>query len=278
MAEETTTLKVSVKGKETFDRFKVDRGLSQAEAFDALVQIMAEREFSTVHPSHAATLEAIDTLFAKVRAAVEGTIVASEEAVAKVQAESDRRVDAYKAKADEIAMQLADFKQLAAEHADMVEQLETTRELLVQNRARVSELEAEREAVMEREAEAEAAVMASVQAEKSRLEAEMAVEKCRAELAEGRSAAELAARELAHVEERALSLEGDLDRMRIERDSARDELASLRAEMAGLKGQVALLQNLLKSADARELLLAIPEVSGRANIADDPTKTFQGRA
>lgn len=284
-----TTINVSAASKKAFDDFKKARGFSNAaDAFDAVVKILVEQEFNSAHPDHAAALDAVDELFAKVRKSVEGVIISSEESVAKVQAKADKDVSIYQEKLDDLTGRLSALDEVEEENKDLMKELEATQELLIQereltarNRDRIVELEAEREAVKSREAEAEAAIAARAEAEKCQLAAEKVAEEAKAALAAVQAEAEkaairaaadlkaaqdesnaqkhLAASEVAHANDRASNaegranvLEGELDRVRDERNASRSEVAALKAEVAGLERQIALMQDLLKPAPAQE--------------------------
>lgn len=284
-----TTINVSAASKKAFDDFKKARGFSNAaDAFDAVVKILVEQEFNSAHPDHAAALDAVDELFAKVRKSVEGVIISSEESVAKVQAKADKDVSIYQEKLDDLTDRLSVLDEVENENKGLIKELETNQDLLIQereltaqNRDRIAELEAERESVKAREADAEAAIAAAAEAEKAQLAAEKTAEKAKADLAAvqaasdkaavqaasdlkaatdaAKAAADLAASELAHASDRAAkaegraeALEGELARVRDERNASRSEVAALRAEVSGLERQIALMQDLLKPAPAQE--------------------------
>lgn len=284
-----TTISVSAASRKALEDFKEARGYATVpEAFDAVVKILAEQEFNSAHPDHAAALDAVDELFAKVRKSVEGVIISSEESVAKVQAKADKDVSIYQEKLDDLTGRLSTLDEVEEENKDLMKELEATQELLIQereltarNRDRIVELEAEREAVKSREAEAEAAIAARAEAEKCQLAAEKVAEEAKAALAAVQAEAEkaairaaadlkaaqdesnaqkhLAASEVAHANDRASNaegranvLEGELDRVRDERNASRSEVAALKAEVAGLERQIALMQDLLKPAPAQE--------------------------
>ncbi len=282
-----TTISVSAASRKALEDFKEARGYATVpEAFDAVVKILAEQEFNSAHPDHAAALDAVDELFAKVRKSVEGVIISSEESVAKVQAKADKDVSIYQEKLDDLTGRLSVLDEVEEENKGLIKELEATQELLIQereltarNRDRIAELEAEREAVKAREADAEAAIAAATEAEKAQLAAEKTAEKAKADLASVRAEAEkaaiqaaadlkaaqdesnaqkhLAASEVAHANDRASNaegranvLEGELSRVRDERNESRAEVAALKAEVAGLERQLALMQDLLKPASA----------------------------
>lgn len=284
-----TTISVSVASRKALEDFKEARGYATVpEAFDAVVKILVEQEFNSAHPDHAAALDAMDELFAKVRKSVEGIIISSEESVAKVQAKADKDVSIYQEKLDDLTGRLSVLDEVEEENKGLMKELEATQELLIQereltaqNRDRIAELEAERESVKAREAEAEAAVAAKAEAEKCQLAAEKVAEEAKAALAAVRAEAEksaiqaaadlkaaqdesnaqkhFAASEVAHANDRASNaegranvLEGELGRVRDERNASRSEVAALKAEVAGLERQIALMQDLLKPAPAQE--------------------------
>lgn len=283
-----TTISVSAASRKALEDFKEARGYATVpEAFDAVVKILVEQEFNSAHPDHAAALDAMDELFAKVRKSVEGIIISSEESVAKVQAKADKDVSIYQEKLDDLAGRLSILDEVEEENKGLAKELEATQELLIQereltarNRDRIVELEAERESVKAREAEAEAAIAAKAEAEKYQLAAEKVAEEAKA-LAAVRAEAEksaiqaaadlkaaqdesnaqkhLAASEVAHANDRASNaegranvLEGELARVRDERNASRSEVAALKAEVSGLERQIALMQDLLKPAPAQE--------------------------
>ncbi|WP_302756385.1 hypothetical protein [Collinsella intestinalis] len=284
-----TTISVSAASRKALEDFKEARGYATVpEAFDAVVKILVEQEFNSAHPDHAAALDAMDELFAKVRKSVEGIIISSEESVAKVQAKADKDVSIYQEKLDDLAGRLSILDEVEEENKGLAKELEATQELLIQereltarNRDRIVELEAERESVKAREAEAEAAIAAKAEAEKYQLAAEKVAEEAKAALAAVRAEAEksaiqaaadlkaaqdesnaqkhLAASEVAHANDRASNaegranvLEGELARVRDERNASRSEVAALKAEVSGLERQIALMQDLLKPAPAQE--------------------------
>lgn len=284
-----TTISVSAASRKALEDFKEARGYATVpEAFDAVVKILVEQEFNSAHPDHAAALDAMDELFAKVRKSVEGIIISSEESVAKVQTKADKDVSIYQEKLDDLTGRLSALDEVAEENKGLMKELEATQELLIQereltaqNRDRIAELEAERESVKAREAEAEAAIAAKAEAEKAQLAAEKTAEKAKADLAAVRAEAEksaiqaaadlkaaqdesnaqkhLAASEVAHANDRASNaegranvLEGELARVRDERNASRSEVAALKAEVSGLERQIALMQDLLKPAPAQE--------------------------
>lgn len=284
-----TTISVSAASRKALEDFKEARGYATVpEAFDAVVKILVEQEFNSAHPDHAAALDAMDELFAKVRKSVEGIIISSEESVAKVQTKADKDVSIYQEKLDDLTGRLSALDEVEEENKGLMKELEATQELLIQereltaqNRDRIAELEAERESVKAREAEAEAAIAAKAEAEKCQLAAEKVAEEAKAALAAVRAEAEksaiqaaadlkaaqdesnaqkhLAASEVAHANDRASNaegranvLEGELGRVRDERNASRSEVAALKAEVAGLERQIALMQDLLKPAPAQE--------------------------
>lgn len=284
-----TTISVSAASRKALEDFKEARGFATVpEAFDAVVKILVEQEFNSAHPDHAAALDAVDELFAKVRKSVEGVIISSEESVAKVQAKADKDVLIYQEKLDDLTGRLSVLDEVEEENKGLAKELEATQELLIQereltarNRDRIVELEAERESVKAREAEAEAAIAAKAEAEKYQLAAEKVAEEAKAALAAVRAEAEksaiqaaadlkaaqdesnaqkhLAASEVAHANDRASNaegranvLEGELARVRDERNASRSEVAALKAEVSGLERQIALMQDLLKPAPAQE--------------------------
>lgn len=277
-----TTISVSAASRKALEDFKEARGYATVpEAFDAVVKILVEQEFNSAHPDHAAALDAMDELFAKVRKSVEGIIISSEESVAKVQTKADKDVSIYQEKLDDLTGRLSALDEVAEENKGLMKELEATQELLIQereltaqNRDRIAELEAERESVKAREAEAEAAIAAKAEAEKAQLAAEKTAEKAKADLAAVRAEAEKSAIQAAadlkaaneaakavaerltgdvsrvkefasRTEGRAEALEADLGRVRDERDAARSELAAAKAKAEALEQQVAMLRELM---------------------------------
>ena len=277
-----TTISVSAASRKALEDFKEARGYATVpEAFDAVVKILVEQEFNSAHPDHAAALDAMDELFAKVRKSVEGIIISSEESVAKVQTKADKDVSIYQEKLDDLTGRLSALDEVAEENKGLMKELEATQELLIQereltaqNRDRIAELEAERESVKAREAEAEAAIAAKAEAEKAQLAAEKTAEKAKADLAAVQAEAEKSAIQAAadlkaaneaakavaerltgdvsrvkefasRTEGRAEALEADLGRVRDERDAARSELAAAKAKAEALEQQVAMLRELM---------------------------------
>lgn len=277
-----TTISVSAASRKALEDFKEARGYATVpEAFDAVVKILVEQEFNSAHPDHAAALDAMDELFAKVRKSVEGVIISSEESVAKVQAKADKDVSIYQEKLDDLTGRLSVLDEVEEENKGLMKELEATQELLIQereltaqNRDRIAELEAERESVKAREAEAEAAIAAKAEAEKCQLAAEKVAEEAKAALAAVRAEAEKSAIQAAadlkvaneatkavaerltsdvsrvkefasRTEGRAEALEADLGRVRDERDAARAELAAAKAKAEALEQQVAMLRELM---------------------------------
>ena len=277
-----TTISVSAASRKALEDFKEARGYATVpEAFDAVVKILVEQEFNSAHPDHAAALDAMDELFAKVRKSVEGIIISSEESVAKVQTKADKDVSIYQEKLDDLTGRLSVLDEAEEENKGLIKELEATQELLIQereltaqNRDRIAELEAERESVKAREAEAEAAIAAKAEAEKCQLAAEKVAEEAKAALAAVRAEADkaamqaaadlkaatdkaeaqkrLAASEVAHANDRAANAEGravalgdELARVRSERDASRADLAAAKAKAEGLEQQVAMLRELM---------------------------------
>lgn len=277
-----TTISVSAASRKALEDFKEARGYATVpEAFDAVVKILVEQEFNSAHPDHAAALDAMDELFAKVRKSVEGVIISSEESVAKVQTKADKDVSIYQEKLDDLTGRLSVLDEVEEENKGLMKELEATQELLIQereltaqNRDRIAELEAERESVKAREADAEAAIAAKAEAEKCQLAAEKVAEEAKAALAAVRAEAEKSAIKAAadlkvaneagkaiaerltsdvsrvkefasRTEGRAEALEADLGRVRDERDAARAELAAAKAKAEALEQQVAMLRELM---------------------------------
>lgn len=277
-----TTISVSAASRKALEDFKEARGYTTVpEAFDAVVKILVEQEFNSAHPDHAAALDAMDELFAKVRKSVEGVIISSEESVAKVQTKADKDVSIYQEKLDDLTGRLSVLDEVEEENKGLMKELEATQELLIQereltaqNRDRIAELEAERESVKAREADAEAAIAAKAEAEKCQLAAEKVAEEAKAALAAVRAEAEKSAIKAAadlkvaneagkaiaerltsdvsrvkefasRTEGRAEALEADLGRVRDERDAARAELAAAKAKAEALEQQVAMLRELM---------------------------------
>lgn len=277
-----TTISVSAASRKALEDFKEARGYATVpEAFDAVVKILVEQEFNSAHPDHAAALDAMDELFAKVRKSVEGVIISSEESVAKVQTKADKDVSIYQEKLDDLTGRLSVLDEVEEENKGLMKELEATQELLIQereltaqNRDRIAELEAERESVKAREVDAEAAIAAKAEAEKCQLAAEKVAEEAKAALAAVRAEAEKSAIKAAadlkvaneagkaiaerltsdvsrvkefasRTEGRAEALEADLGRVRDERDAARAELAAAKAKAEALEQQVAMLRELM---------------------------------
>lgn len=249
MAADETTIRISAVGKEAFDRFKEERGISQSEAFEEVMKIIAQQEFTAAHPGQAEIFKAVDGLTAKLRKALEGSVVASEEAVAKAREDAAKSIDAYKQQNDSLKAQLAEAKALEGELKTVSADRDREAKRADDAEARVAELEAFRDEAVAMKEAAEADKVARTEAEKAKLEAEKRAEQSSLALEkERRAAADAAAKaekEIAAIkakaEKDAAVAAEKLKSVEIERDRNGNDLK--RSE-----GRVDLLESQLKEA------------------------------
>lgn len=278
LKEKETIIKVSAPAKAQFDQFKAARNLSQPKAFDEIIGMLETLGFVDAHPGHEEAFKAIDSLTQKLRATVEGVIVAGEESAEKAKVAAAREIEAYRAQADAAVARVEELEKEAAKIpgyreavAKAEEERERDLETLKDKQARIDELEGERAEIKEIEnqakddqaaraqaeralaiaekdkakAEAEAAkAKAELDAfkEKAEAEAKLAAAKAEAELNAALREAEVARasaeKDVAVAKETAAKAEGRADALAADVARIRDERNQARAALAAARAEV----------------------------------------